>query len=245
MRSVYERSVFIGDLHIPYEDKHCVQLVLNFISWFHPHFVFIVGDCIDMYQLSVFDKQPDRALQIGDDIKETRAFLSQLRAVAPRAEIIYFEGNHEDRLRKFLWKHPEIAKIEEIQLPSLLHLADFNIKLVGGLEDYDYHNFQIEHGGIIRKHSAYTAKGQMEARGTSGISGHSHRMGSHFKTNRGGDFVWYENGCLCDRNPEYVKHPDWQNGFTVGYFKRGNSRFTVEQICITGGKLVYAGREFS
>jgi hypothetical protein len=37
---------------------------------------------------------------------------------------------------------------------------------------------------------------------------------------------------------------DWQNGFSVGFFKRDDLRFVAEQVCIPDGKCVYHGKEF-
>jgi hypothetical protein len=99
----YEKSVFYGDFHAPYEDPWCSRIMEDFNKWFKPSKVFLVGDIIDFYALSKFDK---------------------------------------------------------------------------------------------------------------------------------------------NRHPEYVKSSNWQQGFTVGYFKKGDRRFAVDQICIPDGKCVYAGREF-
>lgn len=241
----YEKSVFLSDIHAPYEDKWCMYITERFLKWFKPNRVFILGDLVDFYQLSRFDKDPERIEDLQADIDAAVRVLAMIRrSVGPRCEVVFFEGNHEVRLRKWLWNHPEVASLRAIQLEELLQLKSLNIKLVRALEPYDYHGFAIEHGDIVRKHSGYTARGMMEKCGVSGISGHTHRLGAHYLTNRGGDFVWYENGCLCDRNPDYVKFPNWQQGFSVGWFKKNNHRFTIEQVCIPDGKCVYQGHEF-
>lgn len=241
----YEKSVFLSDIHFPYEDKEAINVVIAFIRWFKPSFIFLLGDIVDFYALSKFDKDPDRALRIQDEINDAKSFFAHLRLAAPRANIVFFEGNHEARLMKFLRRNPEVSGLEVLRLPSLLSMADYNVRFVGAMETYKYHGFYLEHGDIVRKHSGYTARGMMEKRGVSGISGHTHRLGTHYTTNEGGDYVWLENGCLCDRKPDYIKSPNWQQGFSVGYFKKNNHRFLVEQVCIVNGKCVYAGREFT
>jgi len=240
----YEKSLFVSDLHAPYQDPHCMKIIEDFSRWFKPQKVFILGDLVDFYQLSKFDKNPCRMDNLQDDIDSARSELERIRSANPKADIVLFEGNHEARLTKWLWNHPEVASLRNLSIQELLTLHKYDIKWVGGLEVYLYHDFALEHGNIVRKFSAYTARGMMERNGVSGISGHTHRMGTHYHTDLGGDFVWVENGCLCDRHPDYVKNPDWQNGFSVGFFKKANSRFTVDQICIPDGKCVYSGREF-
>lgn len=247
----YEKSLFVSDLHIPYHDVEAVRIMLNFSKWFKPNQIFILGDLIDAYALSRFDKDPKRKNKLQLELNEAVVFLADLRHANPRAVITLTEGNHEDRLRKYLWsKAEELADLDSLQLESLLMLDKFKINLVKYRDTMNYHGVLLEHGDMVRKFSAYTAKGMREKRGASGLSGHTHRMGSTFHRDFGGDFVWYETGCLCDRNPEYCKLPDWQNSMSVGYFKKNEKRFIVDQIWIGGEegeakKAVYAGREFT
>ena len=242
---LYEKSVFYSDFHAPFEDPWCLKIAEDFNKWFKPSFVFILGDVCDFYQVSKFDKSPDRMDQLQADLDAAVSVLERLRTSAgPRAKLVYFEGNHEQRLRKWLWNHPEVSSLRDLEIQRLLKFDKFNVEFVPALATYTYHGFNIEHGDIVRKHSSYTARGMMEKRGVSGCSGHTHRLGMHYLTNMGGDYVWAENGCMCDRHPEYIRDPNWQNGFSVGYFKKSNNRFTLDQVCIPDGKCVYAGHEF-
>jgi UDP-2,3-diacylglucosamine pyrophosphatase LpxH len=221
-----------------------MKIIEEFSLWFKPQKVFILGDLVDFYQLSRFDKDPKRMDHLQDDIDSARGELERIRTANPRSEIVLFEGNHETRLRKWLWNNPEVSSLRALSIQELLTLKQYDIKWVGALETYLHHEYSLEHGSIVRKFSGYTAKGMMEKNGLSGISGHTHRMGKHYHTDLSGDYLWVENGCLCDRKPDYVKNPDWQNGFSVGFFKKNNTRFHIDDICITDGKAVYAGREF-
>lgn len=240
----YEKSIFLSDFHIPYQDDTCVNIVSKFMAKFKPDYIFLLGDIIDFYSISRFDKDPERLTSLQDDLDLTITHLYKIRQENPKAKIIYFEGNHCQRLMRYLWQHPEISKLKVLQLNNLLEFGKLKIEFIPWNKNYDFHGYQIEHGEIVRKHSGYTARGMMEKRGVSGISGHSHRLGTHYLSNCGGDYVWLENGCLCNRDPEYVKSPNWTNGFSVGYFKQNDERFAMEQICITKGKAVYAGEEY-
>ena len=241
----YEKSLFLSDLHIPFEDNNAIKIVKNFASCFKPEYIFLAGDIIDFYTISTFDKDPERINNLQSDIDKTYQFLLELRSILPKSEIVYLEGNHENRLTRYLWKHPEIANLRALTIENLLQLDSLNIKYKTIRDTVLFHKFLVEHGDIVRKHSGYTARGQMEKRGISGISGHTHRLGTHFHTDMSGDHVWVENGCLCDRNPEYVSGlPDWQQGWSVGYYKNDGERFSIEQVCITQEKAVYAGLEF-
>lgn len=241
----YEKSLFISDIHIPFQDENALRIVKNFASSFEPDNVFLIGDLLDFYSISTFDKNPERVNELQNDIDVGFEVLSELREILPESRIVYLEGNHENRLTRYLWKHPEIANLRALNIENLLQLKSLNISYKTMKDTVTFHKFLIEHGDLVRKYSGYTARCQMEKRGISGISGHSHRLSTHYLTNMAGDHVWVENGCLCSRNPEYIVGlPNWQQGFSVGYWKKGKERFSIEQICITHGKAVYAGQEF-
>lgn len=241
----YEKSVFISDLHIPFHDIQAVNITFKFIEEFQPQYLFLVGDLMDFYAISSFDKNPKRILSLQSEIDVCQDVLAKMRNICPDSSIIYIEGNHENRLTRYLWRHPEISSLKALSLENLLELQKYKIQYKPINTITTFHKFLIEHGDIIRKHSGYTAKAEMEKRGISGLSGHSHRLSTHYLTNMAGDHIWLENGCLCKRNPEYIIGiPNWQQGFTIGYFKDKKERFSVEQICITHGKLTYAGKEY-
>jgi hypothetical protein len=111
-----------------------------------------------------------------------------------------------------------------------------------------FHGFLIKHGNLIRNRSGYTATGEMEKSGISGVSAHTHRLGQVFKSNYGGMSTWVEAGCLCFTDPDHFDYlegqvPDWQIGCAVGYFERGGNRFSVSPIPIVKYKAVLEGKE--
>jgi hypothetical protein len=101
-----------------------------------------------------------------------------------------------------------------------------------------------KHGNVIRKWSGYSARGEYEKHGTSGISGHVHRMGLFYHRDDRGPHVWIENGCLCKIDPEYAEHPDWQQGFSVITYTEDGEYFGVEPVAIHEGKAIFRGRVY-
>lgn len=241
----YEKSMFMGDTHVPFHNKKAINTALKFMRSFKPHRLYLVGDIIDFYAVSRFDKDPERITGLQAEINETKEMLSKIRKVDKSIDILYLEGNHEVRLQRYLWKHPEISSLNALNIVNLLGLKDLDIKYIKQTQTHVYHKFVIEHGDVVRQQSAYTARAQLDKKGMSGISGHTHRLGTHYKTDMSGNYVWCENGCMCELNPEYVVGmPNWMNGFSVGYFKKGNTRFIIEQIPILDNVLTYAGKEW-
>ena len=228
-----DRFVVISDLHFPYEDKKAIKAMLEFIKLHKVQTVLLNGDILDMYDVSRFDKSPDRINSLQSELNKAKALFKELRKILPEARIVFIKGNHEERVERYLKKHPELFSLDCLKLPKLLELDTF------GIEYQDKHfklgPLKITHGSVVRKFSAYTAHAEMDKHDCSGISGHTHRLGVFYKKTPSRYMAWYEGGCLCDTDPEYVTSPDWQQGFIYGYIEKDS--FSVTPIPIVDGKV--------
>ena len=235
-----KKTLIINDLHIPFQDKVAIELVLDFIRKKKLCRIILNGDIADCYEISRFDKNPIRTTNLQWELDEVRAFLINLRDLCPKAEIVYIQGNHEARLRKYLWnKGKEVASLRCLDFKELLGLASLRIDYYE--EGYWLGKLYIYHGTLIRKDSGATAKAEFVKNGCSGISGHCHRDGKFGVRNQGGFFGWWENGCLCDLNPEYVEGvANWIQGFTMVTQIKGKE--FVWPIAIINGTCAFGGR---
>lgn len=234
------RSVIGQDTHIPFQDKRVVKLFLEFLVREQPDRVYANGDICDFYSLSRFDKKVSRINSLQADLDETHLFLSRIRDSVPNAEIHYMRGNHERRLQKYKWSQAKATdSLRCMTVPQLLKLDKLDIA---------YHekgvflgDLYIKHGDLVRKHAGYTARGEFEKEGCSGISGHTHRDGKYTVRNRSGQYAWWENFCMCDLEPEYINSvANWSQGWTLVTTIR--KRPYVEQIAVIGGKYIYGGK---
>lgn len=237
-----ETAVILNDTHNPYEDKLVLELVEQFLKELQPDYLWHNGDSNDWYPLSKFDKNPARLVNLQGDLDNTAAMFSRHRKILPNARIIHIDGNHEDRLRRFLWsKVPELANLRALELSKLLGFEENEISEVGYEEGLLVNGvFLVIHGNIASVHSGYTAKRMYEKHGGNGICGHCHRGGSFYKRDRFGQWGWWENYCLCDLDPDYIQNPNWGNGFSVISFRK--RRFWVEQVPIIDAKFIYGGK---
>ena len=237
-----EMHVVLSDQHIPHQDPIVEDLSIQFVKEHRPAVIHLLGDIMDFYPLSRFDKDPARIDDLQSDIDATIRYFQRLRSVAPRAQIIYSEGNHEARLRKYLWSNAkELAGLSSMKFEKLTCLEEFKIKWVDSMHPYMVGKLLFIHGDLVRRWSAASAKGHYDKYGCCVIHGHTHRQGSFYHTTMGGTYGAWENGCLCSLKPEYCISPDWQNGWsTVWFADRGF--FHVEQVCVVKGQYVYHGR---
>ncbi len=243
----YRRDCYLPDLHSPYHDERAVALACAFLRRFKPHRVVLLGDAIDFYQLSRFEKNPARVGELQGDLDATHALLRRIQRAAPQAEWWLLRGNHEDRLRRWLWTDgAKAAKLRCLQLPELLQLRALGIRWVeaGQVRMGD---FLVKHGHIVRARSGYTATGEMDRAGLSGVSAHTHRMGQVVRRTMAGAVTWLEAGCLCDLEPEYLlgNVADWAHGLVYGYHKRGARRFVTHLLPFIAGKVVFEGKEIA
>lgn len=228
-----ERWIVLSDTHYPYQNKKFVKAIKRFAIDFDPHVVVMNGDGLDFYDLSRFDKNPRRRFKLEDEIREfQKDFLLYWSEKHPGARLEYNEGNHELRLQKYSWHHaPEVSWVKGMGIQEMLFERD-GIRL-----DWNYNNYDtplqcghllIHHGLFARKWGGSSAKAMLERYGSSVLCGHSHRMGSIFRTDFRGVHGAWEQGCILDKSmQEYDPQPDWQNGFAVvhhwpnfkGYFK--------------------------
>ena len=212
---------WISDLHYPYQDIVAIKTAMSVFKMAKVDEIIVGGDLLDMYSLSRFDKDPARKQSVKYEIEQGKLFLKRLRRDFPKAKIIYLEGNHEFRLRRWI-QQSELHDFEQIQLENLLDLDKL------GIDFYEYNDpywitdhFIATHGSVIRAKSGYTAHGELLKNSVSGISGHVHRCGLVFDTRLGVDYFWVEGGCVCSLNPDYMSNPNWQQGVVILEVKSG------------------------
>lgn len=215
----------INDVHVPYHDKTAIALACKVLRWWQPDVLIYNGDLLDFYNLSRYDQNPGRQYRLQDEID-----LFHVEVVAPinhsagkQCRKIFLPGNHEARLQKYLWQHPELFGLRDLTLKSLLKLDNY------GIEYADYSTqfgdlLEVSHGTRVNKWAGMSAKAEQELRryAMSTITGHVHRSGT-FKTKVGDRWVvGQESPCLCSLKPEYMRVTDWSQGLTLFTVNSGN-----------------------
>ncbi len=233
-----------GDTHIPFEDKAAVEATLKFLKDYKNDIegVVLIGDIVDCYSVSRYDKDPRRLLTLQDELNQGKAFLKRLRKIYPDGPIWYVEGNHEERLYKYaIRKAPALATLDVVTISHLLGLKDLNIKYIPRTKDLRFGKLYFTHGDQVQAHSKYFASKLFEKFGVSVIAGHCHRPDSYFKRDRRGIGGAWGIACLCDLEPEYIIGiANWCHGFALVHNIDGKwQRFHVEHVFIFNGKVTY------
>lgn len=233
-------AVVVNDLQIPFQDEKAVNVILKFIKEKQPKIIVLNGDIIDCFEVSAFTKSVWVESSFKKEISQTKAFLSELRLTCPDSRIIFIEGNHEFRIKKYLNNYArEIAFLDILNLEYLLDLSLYNIEYIQvkkGLNSFADNFIKIDelyigHFNRVNKHSGYTAKNLADDKGVCLIQGHTHRGGTYYKTLINGTIIRaFENFCLCDQSPNYLVNPNWQLGFTIVLFNEQHYVYPIELI---------------
>src|SRR3990167_9708557 len=126
-----KHALVFGDTHYPFHDSAALRVVERLIVDVKPDVLIHVGDLIDCWQISQFDKEVTRRDALQADINAAAAFLKKWYMLAPQAERYYLEGNHEFRLSRTISRmkegQREVAALDVFQQhvnwPSILAAA--------------------------------------------------------------------------------------------------------------------------
>ena len=243
-------EIYLSDLHAPYHDKAAWSLARKVISEIKPEMIFLGGDMIDCLSVSSYSKNPIHEGELQMELESTRKCLRQLRDLRPNAKMMFLEGNHEDRLRRYINQHAKaFASVSAISIDQLLTLEEFNIEYIPYKQPTQIGELWHIHGDEVAGGSMNVARNIYLRLQASVIFGHYHCFGSYFGTPFGkptqGAFA---NGFLGGMDPSFVMNPQWQQGVTlIDYSPSGF--FHVEPIVFfrQAGRLVTTvrGKEYS
>ena len=241
----YKTIGVAGDHHFPFVDWVADKLIKNLWLDIKVDKIILLGDFLDFWQISKFAKNPDRINTLQDDLDKANDYLTELRDLFPKTDIIFITGNHEERLLKYLWQQaPELSPLRNCQFENLLDFKSLKIKFYPRANDvHREEDLLFTHGTVVRQDSAMTARCMLKKYGMSVIMGHTHRLGSYYETKMGGAMGAYENGCMC--MPSLAKDwrmgfPNWQTGTSIVHIVK--NRFQVHQLPILKNKVFFGGR---
>ena len=242
------RCVIISDAQIPFIDEDFWRAFLRFLGKYRPHDLFINGDWLDCYEVSDFDKRPNRLFNVQNECEMAQETLREIRKrLAVGGKIYWADGNHEERWNRAIWRHagPLAAYTADLYTAlDLEHLADGYVPYG---KHFDYLGFLITHGNFVSQYSGYTAKRHYDRYHSSGCNGHTHRVGSYSHTDgKGRSHTWYEIGCFCRKDLEYVRGTaNWQHGFMMGEVRGGAFHPQLIRVIETDdGRGFFAGGEY-
>lgn len=234
--------MILNDLQIPFHSIPALAIVKQIIEAEKPDGVILNGDIVDCYQLSEFSKSPLTDVVLLDEIHAAQELMAWLSNVTDPDKRIWIGGNHEDRVRRYVWAHaPSLGQLGSLSFDVLFELKKYGFQWIPYGGWYKLGKLVVTHGSMVRQHSGYTARAHYDRFGCSVLIGHTHRMGQYHVRTAMDDHIAVENGCLCRLDPEYESYPNWQQGFAIVHVHPGGL-FSIEQVRILNESFaVYGG----
>lgn len=233
------KVLILSDVHVPFHDEQALQLALKGSK---PDIILLNGDQIDFYSVSRWEREPTTGL-LQKEITLTGKFLKYLRSRFPKAEIIWKDGNHEERWCKFLSsKAPELHGLECLQFPALFNFHNLGIHYVTDKKPILLGKLPVLHGHEYNfpiQNPVNPARGLFLKAKTSAMCGHMHTTSSHAeKTLLGEIHSTFSVGCLCNMLYRYSPINNHNHGFARVDIANDNG-FHVNNYKVIRGKVVH------
>jgi len=220
------RTLVIPDIHVPFHHRKSVAKLLDFTKRSRPENIVLLGDVLDLHALSVHRRDPRWEDNLDSELRAGRKFMEDLRRAAPKSEIDYIEGNHEDRWNRYTAGRVPAMRLLGISWDSALGLADLGVcvrRKPFSRPCGQGKKVTFMHGHEVKGHSKFPAGHALNIAKKLGKSvhiGHTHRMGLVASVFSGRDIFAVEGGYLGDFNTVGFKYmgpvpPEWTRGWQM------------------------------
>lgn len=235
----YKSTLFIADLHSRFYNRTALEVAINDGIKQKCDSVIILGDFMDFYADSKFDKNPSIVQLFESEREWGQDILKLLQDTF--GYVVLKKGNHDNRrelhIQRLAAKMPEIQGLESYS--DYLFYEGTNTQFVEGHRVIEYgklgciHGHEYQGGGGI--HAAYNRLNKAKQ---NVVSAHSHISQRDIRMNLKGEPIGsWTLGCMCNLNPAYNPKNDWTNGFGIGR-KDTNGDFEFENKIIYGKKIL-------
>jgi predicted phosphodiesterase len=231
----------LSDIHIPEQEIVPLRLAIETLKDVDVDAIVLNGDVMDMYGVTGFTKEIGR-FTLQEEIQITQDFFAFLRQQFPNAIIEWKEGNHEQRLRRYLLTNArDLSDLKGLSIENLLRLDDFGIGYVK-TERIMLGKLSVIHGHERRQGiapSVNPARGLWLWGKTNLLCGHHHQTSEHAEGDLNGtQFGCWSTGCLCTLTPDYnpFGHVRQNHGFAVVQVD-DDGAFEVHNHRIINGKV--------
>jgi predicted phosphodiesterase len=240
------KAVCLYDAHVPYQDVKTYDICMGYIKNWAPDEIYLAGDFMDFKDVSYWKNDP-RRMPFVDEIRLGKEYLQNLRMNFPTQKIVYLEGNHEDRLARYMWtKAPELCGIPELSVPRLLELDSFGIEYVSNVARMNMGVPPLRLGKLylLHGHEVDLSSGVVNLARTMYFKTHTNVLFGHHHQSQHYIFKKLDNtyegswmtGCLCKLSENYKPQNNWIHGFAT--IKYNQQYFKIRNKIIIDGQIL-------
>lgn len=208
---------------MPFHDARAVELAARVIEEYNPDHLVYNGDMIDFWTIS--KHQPRRSelqqsVSLQEEIDRTIAIQDIIRRGTKKScKLHNIDGNHEDRLERFLGfgSQQALGSLRSLHMDGVFHY-----KARGFASYHPYgegiwitDNLFVYHGSYVDQRPGGSVAKEIAAIGASVIMNHVHRVADiRFKQGKH-EHRGIENGCLCQLSSSYKSMTNWAHALTI------------------------------
>jgi predicted phosphodiesterase len=212
--SIEGKTAILSDIHLGIHDKQALTSALTYLKKEKIENLILNGDILDSTAISTHPKNPQTPKYLYE-INLANQLLSSLGSDFPKVKIYFKEGNHEDRLQRYIMANAE--QLEGIvDLQKILDLESKGISYVESLRYMIVNSIHVFHGHEIKVSGNLAARKLYDKTANSSLMGHVHKIGHYVKKGIDGRYRdAFTTGCLCKLSQGYMMHSDSQHGFAI------------------------------
>lgn len=248
MKKPTKNVLVIPDLQVPYEDRRSLKAVEAMMAD-HPWDEIIqIGDFMDLDCISTHNTNKLKTIEgktLRKDFDAANSRLDRWQRIGKKAKITILEGNHDERMLRYIDANPQLSGTMEV--PRQLNLAKRGIRWVpywSEGEVYQIGNAYFAHGQYTNEHHA---KKHVSRFGVNIFYGHTHDIQTYSLVLLGEDktIVGQSLGCLCEYAQQYIKGKptNWQQAFGAFHFYP-DGFFTYNVVRIFRHRFYYEGQVY-
>ena len=236
-------AIILPDVHLTDQVPKDYAAVKPFIKDMRPDEIILLGDFTDISSLSAWDYDKKRKMEgrrLNNEMRCANRELDFLQKYSDK--VTYIEGNHEDRITRYLDKNPEMEGLIEIQ--GRLKLKERGIKWIKLNDLYKVGDMYFTHGMFTNLHNA---KKHLQTLGCNVCYGHQHSTQTSMQNMAmQKPFMAYALGTLGDKKPDYLKNKpgNWINQFGIFYWDTKTGHFNLYPVNIIKNKFIWNGKEY-
>lgn len=245
--------VFLPDTHGNLVDPEALKAFLGDLKYLQPREIYMMGDHLDcggwLAAHHTLGFIPETENSFEQDVCAANALLDRVQEICPKAKIWYLEGNHEERIEKWIissvMRHGKDAGfLRNLCGPeAVLSLEKRNIPYITKGKFYNGCRVQgtikagrcyVTHG---TRHGKNAAQQMLNRFGASVVFGHVHKLMSCMDRNvKDGEIGAWSVGHLSRQQP-YWRHgdpTDWSQGYGFAIVQKDEDFLHVNIPIIEG-----------
>ncbi len=232
------------DAHYPYQDKRACELLLRVAERTKPDVLVVLGDHWDFFGISDHQKDPRQRMDLEWEVASGNKGLEDYDRLGVFKRKIFCEGNHEQRLTRFISNRAQevyraLAPAGLLQTRTLPEALDFKRRGWDWIPYGDYGRI----GGLHFTHdlarAGKTAHENAQADfETSSVIGHTHQFRLMVRGNvqgrwhTGAMLGWLGDWRQIDYRPKMKVKREWPLGFGMAYVERSTDAVHMQPILI-------------